>query len=90
MATVSNVNPATAWLLRDGENCLLTRPLPTAIAETLGRLVEDGELRTRLAEAGHAQVSAYRWSDQIDHIWDAMCLRTEGFGISAPALVGSS
>ena len=25
MATVSNINPATAWLLRDGENCLLAR-----------------------------------------------------------------
>ncbi|MBV9169274.1 MAG: glycosyltransferase family 4 protein [Chloroflexi bacterium] len=91
MVTVSNVNPATAWLLRDGENCLLTRPLPTSIADTLGQLVEDAELRVRLAEAGRAQVSGYRWAKQIDHVWDAMCLRSEGFGISsAPALVGTS
>ncbi len=56
MATVSNINPATAWLLRDGENCLLTPPLPTPTAERLGRLVEDspaaGEDRRRRPGGG--------------------------------------
>ena len=41
VATVSNINPATTWLLRDGENCLLSPPLPTPTAERLGRLVDD-------------------------------------------------
>ena len=45
MATVSNINPATEWLMRDGENCLLTPPLPTPTAERLGRLAKDAELR---------------------------------------------
>ncbi len=56
MATVSNINPATEWLLRDGENCLLTPPLPTPTAERLRRLVEDPELRARIAAAGLAEV----------------------------------
>ena len=49
MATVSNINPATNWLLRDGENCLLTPPLPTPTAERLGRLMTDRELRARIS-----------------------------------------
>lgn len=79
MATVSNLNPATAWLLRDGENCLLTPPLPTPTAERLGRLVEDPELRTRIAAAGLAEVSQYRWEDQIEGVWRAMCRQDGAF-----------
>jgi glycosyltransferase involved in cell wall biosynthesis len=79
MATVSNVNPATQWLLRDGENCLLTPSLPTPIAERLRRLVEDPELRTRIAAAGLEEVRRYRWEDQIERVWDAMCLRDGAF-----------
>ncbi len=74
MATVTNVNPATAWLLRDGENCLLTPPLPTPTAERLGRLVSDPALRARIAAAGLEQVSRYRWDEQIEAVWSKICL----------------
>jgi glycosyltransferase involved in cell wall biosynthesis len=79
MATVSNVNPATAWFLRDGENCLLAPPLLTPIAERLRRLVEDPGLRSRLAAAGLEEVTHYRWEDQIERVWEAMCLRDGTF-----------
>jgi glycosyltransferase involved in cell wall biosynthesis len=75
MATVSNINPATEWLLRDGENCLLTPPLPTPTADRLGRLVQDVELRRRIAAAGHEEVTRYRWDDQIERVWEAINLR---------------
>src|SRR5581483_5704566 len=75
MATVSNLNPSTQWLLRDGENCLLTRPLPTMTAERLGLLVEDESLRHRIAQAGLAEVSRYHWDEQIDRVWASMCRR---------------
>ena len=81
MATVSNINPATEWLLRDGENCLLTPPLPTPTAERLGRLVEDPELRARIAAAGLAEVRRFRWEDQIERVWDAICLRDRSFAL---------
>ncbi len=89
MATVSNFNPATAWLLRDGENCLLTRPLPTATAEQLSRLVEDEELRRRLAAAGLAEVSRFRWDEQIEQVWDAMCLRDRSLALEPVATHGT-
>lgn len=81
MATVSNANPATAWLLRDGENCLLTRPLASATAGRLGELVEDPQLRARLAAAGLEQVRGYRWEEQIERVWDAICLRDSSFAL---------
>jgi O-antigen biosynthesis protein len=74
MATVSNINPATTWMLRDGENCLLTPPLPTPTAERLGRLVDDPELRHRIAHTGMEEVRAIRWEEQIENIWSKICL----------------
>jgi glycosyltransferase involved in cell wall biosynthesis len=85
MATVSNINPATAWLLRDGENCLLTPPLPTPTAERLGRLVEDSQLRARIAAAGLDEVRSYRWDDQIEQVWRAITLADRAFAIDAGA-----
>lgn len=79
MATVSNTNPATTWLLRDRENCLLTPPLPTMIAARLGELVDDAELRGRVAAAGLEQVRSYRWDEQIERVWRAMRLEEGGF-----------
>jgi glycosyltransferase involved in cell wall biosynthesis len=79
MATVSNLNPATTWLLRDAENCLLTPPLPTPTAQRLGRLVDDAELRARIAAAGLAEVRRYRWEDQIERVWRAITLQDEVF-----------
>jgi glycosyltransferase involved in cell wall biosynthesis len=83
VATVSNSNPATAWLLRDGENCLLTPPLPTPTAERLGRLVDDSELRERIVAAGLAEVGRYRWEDQIESVWQALTLQDGAFTASA-------
>jgi glycosyltransferase involved in cell wall biosynthesis len=83
MATVSNLNSATAWLLRDGENCLLTPPLPTPVAERLGRLVEDAELRARIAEAGLEEVQRYQWEEQIEHVWSTICHPATGFAQTA-------
>jgi glycosyltransferase involved in cell wall biosynthesis len=79
MATVSNFNPATEWLLRDGENCLLAPPFPTVTAQRLGQLVEDTELRARLVAAGLEEVRRLTWEDQIERVWRAMCLEDPAF-----------
>ena len=60
MATVSNRNPHTAWLLRHEENALLADPLPALVAEQVARLVEDPGLRERLAAAGGPRSRAAR------------------------------
>ncbi len=90
MATVSNYNPATTWLLRDGENCLLTAPTPTQVAERLGLLVEDSELRARIVAAGLEEVRRYRWEDQIEGVWQAMCLQDESLALREPVISSST
>jgi glycosyltransferase involved in cell wall biosynthesis len=72
MCTVSNVNPWTSWLLRDGENALLSPPLPALVADCIGRLVDRPELRSRISQAGLEQVRATTWEEQIEHVWGAM------------------
>lgn len=79
VATVSNRNPHTTWLLRDEENCLLAPALPAAVADQVARLVEDRELRERIAGAGRAQAAAVTWEQEIERVWEAMTTRPELF-----------
>jgi O-antigen biosynthesis protein len=79
MATVTNENAYTSWLLRHEETALLSRPIPSFVAEQLGRLVEDAELRERLAAAGPSQVREVRWKDQLERIWGALTKRGPAF-----------
>lgn len=69
MAPVCNANAATKWLLRDGENCLITEPFPNCIADAVGRLVEDPDLRLKIASTGRDEVTATRWERELAQIW---------------------
>jgi O-antigen biosynthesis protein len=79
MATVSNRNPHTGWLLRHERNCLLAPALPSLVAEQVGRLVEDPALRERIARAGAEQVAGHSWEEQIERVWEAMTSRPQLF-----------
>jgi GT2 family glycosyltransferase len=68
MATVTNRNEDNLWLLQDGKNCLLAEPSPAAMAEAVGRLVEDSELRESIAKNGHDTLG-YTWDQQTEMIW---------------------
>lgn len=69
-ACVSNENPATAWLLEHDDTALLAAPLPSLVADQVGRLVEDRGLRERLAAAGRERVAALPgWDREIDGVW---------------------
>ena len=72
VATVTNVNPHTAWLLEDGANALLSPPVPALVADRIARLVEDAQLRDRLAAAGRARVEGLEWAPELDRLWQAM------------------
>jgi glycosyltransferase involved in cell wall biosynthesis len=43
MLVVSNRNPANTWFLKDGENCLLSEPTVSCLAETLVDALENYE-----------------------------------------------
>lgn len=79
MATVSNRNVHTGWLLRHEDNCLLAPALPALVAEQVGRLMQDAALRDGLAAAGREQVAAVSWEEQIERVWEAMTARPQLF-----------
>ena len=79
VACVSNHNPDTAWFLRDGENCVLARPMPGSIADAIGELVEDRGRREQITERALREVLLVSWEDQIEHVWRAITKQEDGF-----------
>ena len=68
-AVVTNRNPYTSWLLRDGENSMLCEMTRSDITAAVGRLIEDSSLRGALAERAETEIVA-QYSD-----WEASCER---------------
>lgn len=75
MATVTNENDHTGWLLSHERNALLAPPLPALVAEQIGRLIEDPALRERIADAGRETVSGVSWEEQFEAVWKTVCGR---------------
>jgi GT2 family glycosyltransferase/glycosyltransferase involved in cell wall biosynthesis len=71
---VTNRNAATTWLLRDGENCLLTEPSADCIAETLEKGLADDRLRRRLTSNALDLIRREHsdWNGQIERVYDYM------------------
>jgi O-antigen biosynthesis protein len=72
---VTNLNAWTTWLLKDGENCLLTSATATSIAETVRRGLLDASLRERITNSALAMIrSGYLdWSRQMENVYDYLC-----------------
>ena len=90
VACVSNRNPDTAWFLRDGENCLLARPLPGAIADRIGALVDDPGLRGRIVDTALAEIPQVRWDEQIERVWRSMTKQERAFDSHETESVGEN
>lgn len=69
VATVMNQNEDHHWLYKDGINCLLAEPSPTAMAEKIGLLVEDTKLRAKLVRGAQDSLG-YNWDQQTEMIWN--------------------
>jgi GT2 family glycosyltransferase len=53
---------------RDGENCLMPQAEPRAVAAAIQRLLDDGDLRARLADAGLRTAREHDWSRKLDDL----------------------
>ncbi|HEX4774494.1 MAG TPA: glycosyltransferase [Candidatus Saccharimonadales bacterium] len=69
MATVMNENEDHHWLHKDGINCLLAEPSPSAMAEKIGLLVDDPTLRRKLVKNAQKELG-YSWDQQTESIWN--------------------
>ncbi|HET7060551.1 MAG TPA: glycosyltransferase, partial [Nitrosospira sp.] len=55
---VSNYNPATTWLLKNGENCLLSAPTASCLAATLRYALDNYEQLASLRKRAAFQILA--------------------------------
>lgn len=69
MATVTNNNEDNLWMLKHEENCLLSEPSAKAMAEQVGRLIEDKNLRNKITKAAEKSLG-YTWPQQTEAIWN--------------------
>ncbi len=69
MATVINHNDDHLWLHKDGVNCLLAEPSPSAMAEKIGKLIDDPALRAKLVKEAQRELG-YTWQQQMDMLWN--------------------
>lgn len=69
MATVMNFNEDHLWLHKDGYNCLLAEPSPADMAQKIGQLIDNPELRARLVEHAQQELN-YTWDQQMETLWN--------------------
>ena len=79
---VANDNPANRWLLRDGENCLLSPPSAECLTQTLVRAAENypafSEIRARAGREIESRHS--NWDTTLDSIWEFMRMPSRSKG----------
>jgi glycosyltransferase involved in cell wall biosynthesis len=71
--TVSNINPANRWLLRDGDNCLLCKPSISCFTDKLLTLLTDERLSAKIIEAGIRTVAGASWHREMERAWRFIC-----------------
>jgi glycosyltransferase involved in cell wall biosynthesis len=69
VATVTNNNEDNLWFLKDGTNCLVAEPSPSAMAEKISWLIDDPKLRSKIQKGGYSTVST-NWEPQVELIWN--------------------
>jgi GT2 family glycosyltransferase/glycosyltransferase involved in cell wall biosynthesis len=72
---IANQNRWTEWLLKDGENCLITEASATCLADTIIRGLENNDERARITATAQALIQdRYSdWASQICRVYDFMC-----------------
>jgi len=72
---VTNYNPATTWLLRHRQNCLLAEASPTCIAAALEQALLDQPLRQAIRQQALTDIrlSFSDWEGEMQKIFQYMC-----------------
>jgi O-antigen biosynthesis protein len=72
---VTNLNPATSWLLQDGENCRLSEASATCLADILENGLMDVDSRKSITThaAQMVKTSFSNWQMEIEKIYSYMC-----------------
>lgn len=68
-ATITNYNESNLWLLRDGENSLLTEPTVSCVVWRIMELLENPELRQKIVKGGLETVKRLSWDSALNKIY---------------------
>jgi len=66
---LTNYNPATTWLLKDGFNCLLTEPSISCICEKIETIMNNPDLRKKLTSNAIDSLADNTWDNEIERIY---------------------
>ena len=71
---VTNRNHWTEWFLKDGENCLLTDPSASCIAETIETALVDAPQREKITDAATLVSQAHSdWRPEMERTYEFLC-----------------
>lgn len=72
---VSNRNPATSWLLKDGQNCLLSEASASSLAETLEKALLDEPARQQITAQAAQEIQRHYsdWNREFEKVYRYMC-----------------
>lgn len=75
VCVVSNINTAGSWLLKDGENAILSEPTAESLAYALDTALNDDALRERLSKNAveFVQKNLSDWPGRIDAAYGYLC-----------------
>lgn len=65
---VTNINELNNWLYRDGENIILSEPLPNIMAERIIGALDDADLRRKVIAGGIETASNLSWDTAFEQI----------------------
>ena len=64
-ATVTNINESNMWLLKDKENCILSEPTVSCVAENIINLLNDDHTRNNIIQNGIKTIDKYCWENEL-------------------------
>lgn len=88
---VTNYNEANTWLLKDGENCLLSHPSASSLAQTLSYALEHYDALSHIRHRATDQISADAadWDNSLSEVAKFLVKPTVAFNSHQP-FIGSS
>lgn len=67
-ATVTNINESNMWLLKDKENCILSEPTISCVAENIINLLKDDHTRNNIIKNGIKTIENNKWENELNKI----------------------
>lgn len=71
---VTNHNPATTWIMKDRENCMLSPASATVLSDTLREALGNAQLRREISKKAHDYITTRysSWESELETVYQFM------------------